>query len=132
MENDKTGNEPQSYGNDAEWVTGKTGQNVNDPKAAPPNSQHGDFYESRHDSEGSAPDQGGKVSGLGADEPRAGNASGQRDSRTPIQADESTGRKSTDSSQSAATESADQPVKKVTGAEGGAVRDSFFKDRDYE
>jgi hypothetical protein len=106
MANDKHGNEPQSYGSDAEWVTGKTGQNVNDPKAAPPNSQHGDFYESRRDSEGSGEHQGGKVSG----EQLADNAG-------PA---------------GAATETGDQPVKKVGSAEGGAVRDSFFKERDYE
>jgi hypothetical protein len=100
----KSSNQPQSYGDQAEWVTGKTGQNVNDPKAAPPNSQHGDFYESRRDSETSGAHQGGTTSEAEAD---------------PGQA-------------AAATETADQPQKKVSGAEGGAVRDSFFKDRDYK
>lgn len=107
MANDKSGNEPQSYGSDADWVTGKTGQQVNDPKAAPPNSQHGDFYESRRDSEQSGQHQGGKVSGeQRADNAQPGGGGG--------------------------AEAEDQPVKKVTGAEGGADRSSYFKERDYE
>ncbi|HWS72241.1 MAG TPA: hypothetical protein VN605_09005 [Thermoanaerobaculia bacterium] len=107
MANDKTSQEPQSYGSDADWVSGRTGQKVNDPKAAPPNSQHGDFYESRRDSEESGEHQGGKVSGQQrADNARPGGGQG--------------------------AETDDQPVKKVAGAEGGAVRHSFFKDRDYE
>jgi hypothetical protein len=107
MATDKTNHEPQSYGSDADWVSGRTGQQVNDPKAAPPNSQHGDFYESRRDSETTGEHQGGKVSGE------------QLAENTPA-----TGAK--------ASEADDQPVKKVAGAEGGAVRDSFFRDRDYE
>jgi hypothetical protein len=107
MANDKSGNEPQSYGSDAEWVTGKTGQQVNNPKAAPPNSQHGDFYESRHDSGESGPEQGGKLSGVDGD-------SGTQVDACLIEPD------------------AEQPGKKVATAEGGAVRDSFFKERDYE
>jgi hypothetical protein len=103
MANDKTNNEPQSYGSDADWVTGQTGQKVNDPKAAPPNSQHGDFYESRRDAEHSGEHQGGKVSGVDADVATA----------------------------APAVEAGDQPQKKVSGEEGGARRDSFFKDRDY-
>src|SRR5688572_19395784 len=54
-----TKNEPQSYGSQADWVTGKTGATVNNPKSTPPSD---DFYDSRRDSEGSAEDQGGKVS----------------------------------------------------------------------
>jgi len=46
MDNDKK--EPQSYGSGEEWVTGDTGQTVNRLKG-PPNSQHSDFYASRHD-----------------------------------------------------------------------------------
>jgi hypothetical protein len=118
MANDKTGNEPQSYGSDKDWVTGKTGQQVNDPKAPPPNSQHGDFYESRHDSERSGEHQGGKVSG----EQLAENA------QPPGQA-AGTG---TGQATGTATETDDQPARKVGSAEGGAVRDSFFKDRDYK
>lgn len=102
MATNKT-NEPQSYGNNADWVTGQTGQNVNDPKAAPPNSQHGDFYESRRDAEQSGEDQGGKVSGVDRDPAGA----------------------------APAVEANDQPSRKVSGEDGGAKRDSFFKDRDY-
>jgi hypothetical protein len=32
----------------------------------------------------------------------------------------------------AATDTDDQPARKGGSAEGGAVRDSFFKDRDYK
>ena len=58
MANEK---EPQSYGSGGDWVTGNVGEEVNRLQGHP-NSQHGDFYESRHDSERSAPEQGGKVS----------------------------------------------------------------------
>jgi len=107
MANEKSGKEPQSYGSDAEWVTGKTGQNVNDPKGAPPNSQHGDFYQSRHDSEQSGQHQGGKVSGVDSDPGTGAEA-------RPID------------------DAEQQPQKKAATAAGGAVRDSFFKDRDYK
>lgn len=96
--------EPQSYGSQNDWVTGNVGETVNAQKRAP-NSQHGDFYESRRDSEGSAPDQGGKVS----DEQLAEN--GQAAER------------------SAADDT--QPIPKVTDQAGGAKRGGFFKDRDY-
>lgn len=105
MANDKTNQSPQSYGSESDWVSGRTGQQVNDPKAAPPNSQHGDFYESRHDSGQSGEHQGGKVSGVDAD------------AAAPA---------------GAAVESEEQPGRNVRGDEGGAKRDSFFKDRDYE
>lgn len=44
-------NEPQSYGSQADWVSGDVGQTVNRQKGSP-DTQPGDFYE----------DQGGKVS----------------------------------------------------------------------
>ena len=47
--------EPQSYGSDKEWLTGETGQTVNGLKDHP-NSQHAEFYRSRHDE---APPEGG-------------------------------------------------------------------------
>ena len=40
--------EPQSYGSGRDWLTGDVGQTVNRQKGNP-NSQHGDFYQSRHD-----------------------------------------------------------------------------------
>ena len=52
--------EPQSYGSDKDWVSGKTGQNVNRTKSEP--VSHPEFYENRRDGEGSAPHQGGEVS----------------------------------------------------------------------
>ena len=96
--------EPQSYGSQADWVKGTVGGTVNQQKRAP-NSQHGDFYESRRDSEGSAPDQGGKVS----DEQLAENG-------------QASGRAAADDT---------QPIPKVTEQVGGAKRGGFFKDRDY-
>lgn len=47
--------EPQSYGSQGEWVTGKTGQNVNPPK-------NDATYDNRRESETSAPHQGGDIS----------------------------------------------------------------------
>lgn len=47
--------EPQSYGSDQDWVSGRTGQNVNDPKSAPP-EVHEEFYESRRGPETAKPD----------------------------------------------------------------------------
>jgi hypothetical protein len=97
--------EPQSYGSQADWVTGNTDQQVNDQKAVPP-PQHEDFYDERRESETTHEDQGGKIS--------------------PVQAAETTvqpGRGRTND---------EQPITKVTTAEGGAKRDSFFRKRDYQ
>ena len=102
MANEK---EPQSYGSEGDWVTGNVGEEVNRLKGHP-SSQHGDFYESRRDSERSAPDQGGKVS--------------------PRQVEENVqGAESRDAG-------GEVPVSKVTTAEGGAKRGGFFRDRDYK
>ncbi|HEY0142268.1 MAG TPA: hypothetical protein VGF48_15325 [Thermoanaerobaculia bacterium] len=96
--------EPQSYGSGSDWVTGKTGEQVNDQKSAPP-AEHSEFYDERRESEESAPDQGGKVSYQAAE--AAAQPTGQ------------------------ATEPHDT-VSKVTGRDGGAKRDSYFRKRDYE
>lgn len=53
--------EPQSYGSEADWVTGHTGQQPNDPKAEAPASQQ-EFYSDERESDTSAEHQGGKVS----------------------------------------------------------------------
>lgn len=104
MANEK---EPQSYGSQKDWVTGDVGETVNRQKGNP-NSQHGDFYESRRDSETSNghDDQGGKVS--------------DRQLRENF---ELSGR---------GRESEEQPVAKVTDQPKGAKRGGFFKDRDYQ
>lgn len=96
--------EPQSYGSERDWLTGDTDQNVNRLKGNP-NSQHGDFYRSRRESEQNGPDQGGHVSEQQVAESRqpTGPATG-----------EST------------------PVQKVTDRRGGAKTGSYFKKRDYE
>jgi hypothetical protein len=95
--------EPQSYGSDEDWVTGRTGQQVNDPKSSPA-PEHREFYDDRRDSERSAPDQGGR--------PTEGDA--------PI-LDHPT------------AHSADAPSgQKVTVRESGAKRNSYFRKRDYE
>ena len=100
-------NEPQSYGSQGEWLTGKTGETVNRTKGHP-TTQHGDFYESRVDGEESRGDQGGKLS----DAQLAENS--QADPVCAVEPEQ------------------EQPVQKVTGARGGARRDSQFKRRDYE
>ena len=97
-------NEPQSYGSQGEWVSGKTGQEVNRQKAEPPADQAG-FYEGRRDSETSAPHQGGEVSDV------------QSSENAPLQA--------------RAIDDDDTVAKGVSGQETGAKRGSFFKDRDY-
>jgi hypothetical protein len=96
--------EPQSYGSGADWVTGKTGQQVNEQKDTPA-PEHRDFYDERRSSESTAPDQGGKTS----DVQLAENAQPQ-------------GRPAGEH----------EPVTKVTAAEGGSKRGGFFKKRDYE
>jgi hypothetical protein len=52
-----THNEPQSYGSQDDWTSGKTGQSVNDPKSEP-TPEHADFYESKVE----ADTEGGSVS----------------------------------------------------------------------
>jgi hypothetical protein len=102
----KDGREPQSYGSDKEWVSGRTGQEVNDPKSSPP-PEHDEFYDSSHDAEPAAsPDNGGKVSEFQLAEnaqPRTGPVSGDS-----------------------------TPVQKVSTEEGGSKRGSYFRKRDYE
>jgi len=95
------GKEPQSYGSQAEWTRGDVGEQVNRLKGKP-NSQHADFYESRHDEE---PVQGGDVS--------------------PVQlADRE--------HEPAASGHLEEPAQKITAEPTGARRGSYFKDRDYE
>jgi hypothetical protein len=96
--------EPQSYGSQADWVSGKTGQEVNRQKGNP-NSQHGDFYESRRDGEESAPHQGGHVS--------------------DVQMSENAQPETAPSAQH-------EPTSKVTDQKAGAKRGGFFRDRDYK
>ena len=96
-----TKNEPQSYGSQKEWVSGNTGEKVNNPKSTPPSN---DFYESRHDGEESAPHQGGNVSPVQA-------AENAQPGTSPTQAS--------------------IPVTGVTVAEGGARRGGYFRNRDY-
>ncbi len=96
--------EPQSYGSEQDWVTGRTGEQVND-QASVPAPEHREFYDERRESETSDEAQGGLVS----DFQLAENAEAQG---------EGTGD--------------DSPISKVTTAAGGAKRDSFFKKRDYE
>lgn len=101
------GNEPQSYGSGQDWVTGETGEEVNPPKSAPA-PEHEEFYKSRHDSENSAPHQGGYTSGVQLDECNSRN--GHNPDADPADR---------------------QPVTKVTSKDGGAKHDSFFRKRDY-
>ena len=99
----KDGKEPQSYGSGADWVTGKTGQEVNDQDAVPP-AEHQEFYDSSR-SERAVPNAGGATS----DAQRA-------------ESSESGGE----------TSGTSESIPRITTAEGGAKRDSFFKKRDYD
>jgi hypothetical protein len=100
--------EPQSYGSQHDWNSGKTGQAPNDPKSSPP-PEHAAFYESRIEGERSAPHQGGDTSPVQvAESDPAIAAAGARE----VSGDEST-------------------APGVTTEKGGAKRDSFFKTRDY-
>lgn len=96
--------EPQSYGSGSDWVTGRTGQQVNEQKSEPA-PEHREFYDERRESETTAPDQGGRTSDFQLAESA-----------------EPTGRPTGE----------DEPVTKVTTQPSGAKRDSFFKKRDYE
>jgi hypothetical protein len=96
-------NEPQSYGSQDDWLTGKTGQKVNDPKSTP-QPEHQVFYENLHEDEASG-SEGGKLSPVQlAENPQTGKGGSGTDT----------------------------PTQKVPDKEGGAKRGSFFKDRDYK
>lgn len=96
--------EPQSYGSEKDWVTGKTGNEVNDQDSAP-QPEHQDFYDEKIEREDIDGNSGGKVS--------------------PVQAAENV--------QSAGDPSGETtPVQKVTAEDSGARKDSYFKKRDYE
>lgn len=97
--------EPQSYGSDKDWVSGKTGQEVNDQASAPP-PEHAGFYDERRASEKSASAQGGRTS--------------------PVQLAESA------RAQGGSTIDYGSPLNGVTTTPGGAKRGGFFKRRDYE
>ncbi|HVE70765.1 MAG TPA: hypothetical protein VNI54_05295 [Thermoanaerobaculia bacterium] len=96
--------EPQSYGSGSDWVTGRTDQQVNDPKAEPA-PEHREFYDERRESETTSPAQGGQTSDVQLAE-NANVAAGPTAEYDPVQ--------------------------NVTSDEGGAKRDSFFRKRDYE
>ena len=98
--------EPQSYGSQADWTTGKTGEKVNDPKASPA-PEHAEFYDERRESDTTTHWQGGRASDVQLAEnaePPAGGAARQEIT----------------------------PTTGVTVQNGGARRGSYFKNRDYE
>jgi len=96
--------EPQSYGSQEDWVTGKTGEQVNDPKSEPA-PEHREFYDDRRESETTDDHQGGKTS--------------------PVQLAEN-------AEPMGRSRGEEAPIKKVTTQAGGAKRDSYFRKRDYE
>lgn len=98
--------EPQSYGSEKDWVTGRTGQEVNEQKGVPA-PEHREFYDEARESDRSAAEdsQGGKVS----DVQLADNVQRQGEGIDPV-----------------------SPVSNVTVTEGGAKSGGFFKKRDYE
>jgi hypothetical protein len=96
--------EPQSYGSEKDWVTGRTGQEVNDQDSAPA-PEHREFYDERRESETSKNVQGGLTS--------------------PVQLAENVqpaGRPTGESS----------PISGVTTTPTGAKRGGYFRKRDYE
>lgn len=96
--------EPQSYGSEKDWVSGRTSQQPNDP-AAPPPAEHADFYDNRIDPTTQPSHLGGQISPVQRDdEPRRVEGATTADSAATVP---------------------------VTQQESGARRDSFFKDRDY-
>lgn len=96
--------EPQSYGSQEDWVTGRTGETVNDPKAAPA-PEHREFYDDRRETETTHEHQGGRTSDvqLAESQEPAGHPAGEYPSAPG-----------------------------VTSQRGGAKRDSYFRKRDYE
>ena len=103
-ENEKE-KEPQSYGADKGWVSGKTGGTVDNQ---PQKSEGGDdaFYNPRHDNEVSTDFQGGRIS----PEQFADNAQAEKDRS---------------SAQGGAAPTENDPQ------QSGAQRDSYFRERDY-
>ncbi len=97
--------EPQSYGSEGDWVAGDVGEEVNRLKG-PPSAQHGDFYESQHASERSAPDQRGKVS------------SDQVEENVQIG--------------DVCELDGEAPPRNVSMRPSGAKRGSYFRERDYK
>lgn len=72
----KDAREPQSYGSEKDWVSGRTGQQVNDPKSSSP-PEPGETEPAEF------PEHGGKVSELQLaehDQPRTGPTSGHETS----------------------------------------------------
>lgn len=96
--------EPQSYGSDQDWQSGKTGQEVNEQKSVP-KPEHSDFYDEARESETSDGYQGGRTSPfqLAENIQPTGEATG-----------------------------GSLPTQRVSSEKGGARRDSYFKKRDYE
>lgn len=98
--------EPQSYGSEKDWLTGRTGQDVNEQgQASEPAPEHREFYDDRRESEKSAPEQGGLTSDVQLSENVQATAHATEE-RTPLNG--------------------------VTTTETGAKRGSFFRRRDYE
>jgi hypothetical protein len=104
MADNDTKKEPQSYGSDKGWVSGKTGGTVDNQ---PQKSEGGGdaFYNPRRDNETSSDFQGGRIS----PEQLADNAASTRGSHS-----------------AAATTAV------AESNSSGAQRESFFRARDYE
>lgn len=101
-----SGNEPQSYGSQEEWLRGRTGQTVNEtPNTARRHDEA--FYDDQRDGEQSEAPQGGLTSPIQRREAAA--QPGRRDD--------------------ASVEVTGTPIQKIS--EMSDERRSYWKDRDY-
>jgi hypothetical protein len=106
MATKRTENEPQSYGSQGEWVSGRTGGTV-DGRSQKESAPDASIYDSRHTSDRSPGAQGGEISPVDLARnarPRPGAGFIDEEDLTP---------------------------RKVTSHPSGAKHDSYFRERDY-
>jgi hypothetical protein len=99
-------NEPQSYGSQGEWVSGRTGGTV-DGRSQKADAPDASIYDSRHTSERSPGAQGGEISPV--------------DLARNVQP----------SGRAQLIDEEDTTPRKVTSHPSGSKHDSYFRERDY-
>lgn len=105
--NGEKGNEPQSYGSQGEWLSGKTGQSVEHSQETSRRRDE-DFYDRDSSSSLTTEESGGKPSSVQLQE---------RDRPVPDTSD---------------VEVTGTGTRKVADAPEGAASTSYFKERDYK